>query len=767
LKVLVSILLAAVCLLAVPGVAFAETFTVDSLGDQVDETPGSNGCKTAVNTCTLRAAIEEANFAAAEDTIKFDATFSGQIADSIALGSSLPAIEFPLTIDGDAGGTEGQCATEAGVKGPCVEVTGPVGGAALIVEDANEVAIEGLALTGQTGGGSAIIDVIDSSEEFRAADNWLGVRLNGNSSGITKGIYLDPGSDKAVIGGIDAADRNVIANTEFEGLDIEGANEATIQGNYFGVKPDGTTAAPNSKNIEITGRTGLTPSEDIEAEDNEIGATIEGPALTSAACDGGCNVISAATGSGIDLNGFAPSGEKPASGPTTIHGNFIGLNAAGNGTIANAGVGIWAGGAEDVTVGGFEAGDANYVAGGSEGIVSESGGENFNALGNQVGFGSDGSEQTAPSEKGIFALALNVAEDPEIEGNAVRMAGGVGIETRFLTGRIIDNEVEGGGVGIRTVVGSGAGLIASNTVTAPTEVGILVESPDNDVRGNSVFSSGGAGIKVRNPPGVAMTGNTIGGSSAGEENVLDSNAGPAIEILEEALEPGSATEIIRNRGSLNGGPFITLLNGANGGIAPPTATTATSTSASGTAKPNATVRVFSKAESAAGELEGFLAETEADNGGNWKVTFPTVASGTLVTATQTVSGATSQLATPVAVPSEPSGGGGSGGKDDKGNGTQGKAKEKNKGGNGNPGAAAPQTTIRKVKVSGAKATFKFTSSTKGAKFECKLDKQKFKACKSPKTYKKLKPGKHVFKVRAVKGKKVDPTPAKRKFKIVK
>ena len=42
-----------------------------------------------------------------------------------------------------------------------------------------------------------------------------------------------------------------------------------------------------------------------------------------------------------------------------------------------------------------------------------------------------------------------------------------------------------------------------------------------------------------------------------------------------------------------------------------------------------------------------------------------------------------------------------------------------------------------------------------------------KSCKSPKKYKKLKPGKHVFKVRAIdKAGNVDPTPAKKKFKVL-
>jgi hypothetical protein len=748
LKVFVSLLFAAVCLLTVPAVASAEEWVVNTKLDEVDKAPGGP-CETNAGTCSLRAAIEISNGSTTEDdSIVFDSNvFKGINGDTISVATPFETITDKLTIEG------GACDTSAGVKGPCAGVIKAGGGSLFVVEE-DDVEIQGLA----TNGASTAINVINASKGFVAKGDWIGFDLTGVPSGNGTGIFIDPESDGATIGGPEDDERNLIGKSSSVGLDIDGASDASIQGNYFGVTPKGDVAAANATNIKITDSTS---GSGFPAENNEIGSTIKGAALTSDACDGGCNVISGATGNGIDLNGFEPNGEDPASGPTTIHGNFIGLNAAGTGTIANTGIGIWAGGAEHVTAGGLEAGDANYIAGGSEGIVSESGGEDFNALGNQIGFGSDGSEQASPAEKGIIALALDVNEDPEIENNAVRMTGGVGIESRFLTGRIIDNEVEGGGIGIRTVVGSGAGLISSNTVTAPIEVGILVESPDNDVRGNSVFSSGGAGIKVRNPPGVAMTGNTIGSSAKGDENVLESNSGAAIQVLEEASEPGSATEITLNRGSLNGGPFISLLNGANGGIAPPTAATATKSSASGTATPNATVRVFSKTESAVGELHGFLAETEADGSGNWNVTFSAVAGGTLVTATQTVSKATSQLATPVAVRNEPSGGGG----DRKGPEVVCAPTHDSICGV----VTAPSTKIKsgpKGKVKATTAKFKFSSPTKGAKFECKLDKGKFKPCKSPKKYKGLKLGKHVFKVRAVANGLADPTPAKRQFKIV-
>jgi hypothetical protein len=81
---------------------------------------------------------------------------------------------------------------------------------------------------------------------------------------------------------------------------------------------------------------------------------------------------------------------------------------------------------------------------------------------------------------------------------------------------------------------------------------------------------------------------------------------------------------------------------------------------------------------------------------------------------------------------------------------------------------APTTKILKVKVKELTARFSFKGvDTSGAsvKFECKLDKKKYHRCRSPKTYKNLKPGQHKFLVRAVSANGVDSTPAKRKFRI--
>ncbi len=79
----------------------------------------------------------------------------------------------------------------------------------------------------------------------------------------------------------------------------------------------------------------------------------------------------------------------------------------------------------------------------------------------------------------------------------------------------------------------------------------------------------------------------------------------------------------------------------------------------------------------------------------------------------------------------------------------------------------PTTSIVKAKIHKRSAKFRFEGAAGGEplKFECKLDKKPFRPCTSPRTYKKLKPGKHKFSVRAIGISASDPTPAVRRFKI--
>lgn len=87
-----------------------------------------------------------------------------------------------------------------------------------------------------------------------------------------------------------------------------------------------------------------------------------------------------------------------------------------------------------------------------------------------------------------------------------------------------------------------------------------------------------------------------------------------------------------------------------------------------------------------------------------------------------------------------------------------------------PGQGAPQTTLRKKppkRSHDRTPTFRFASNQPGSAFECALDAHRFRLCRSPLTTKPLKPGRHVFKVRALSPAHVrDPSPVTYAFKVL-
>jgi hypothetical protein len=295
-------------------------------------------------------------------------------------------------------------------------------------------------------------------------------------------------------------------------------------------------------------------------------------------------------------------------------------------------------------------------------------------------------------------------------------------------------------------------LIQGNTVVDTDREGMLIANDSNVVVGNTVSGSEWSGIEIQE----GGEHNRIGGDLAGEANTINEagfgNPGSAIVI---EGEESSRNEVAANTGFGNAGAFIELEGHSNSeipnGLEPPTVTAALQSGATGTAVAGTKVRIFSKAKPEAGELGGYIGSVTTDSAGVWKATFAKVPIGTLIAATQTSdagtpAAGTSEVSVPVAATADPEtpSGGSSGGS------------SSGSGASNPPPVTAP--TKPKVKIlSGPKksstattAKFKFKAEpAAGAKFACKLDGAKWAKCSSPKTYKKLKPGKHTFQVRAI------------------
>jgi hypothetical protein len=79
-------------------------------------------------------------------------------------------------------------------------------------------------------------------------------------------------------------------------------------------------------------------------------------------------------------------------------------------------------------------------------------------------------------------------------------------------------------------------------------------------------------------------------------------------------------------------------------------------------------------------------------------------------------------------------------------------------------AFPPQGRILAGRVGGRRATFWF-GADQPATFSCRIDSRQWSACESPKRFRRLSPGSHVFGVRAIGSSGlVDPSPATRRFR---
>lgn len=226
-------------------------------------------------------------------------------------------------------------------------------------------------------------------------------------------------------------------------------------------------------------------------------------------------------------------------------------------------------------------------------------------------------------------------------------ATGTGINTDEA--RTIGNSIYGGEFGIHTSgADPGGNSIKVNTITGATGAGILIENEQNNVYGNQVSNSG-IGIRIHDAT-VAASENNFGGlaffASDPDENVITGSTGAAFEINTSS---GSTNNIFRNHGSGNGGPFIKLVKksageskGPNNGIQPPEIESASTTEASGTAEPEAFVRVYANATASEGELGTFLGRVEVDGSGEWSLTYTAPVGTATIAAAQNGSSPTTE-----------------------------------------------------------------------------------------------------------------------------
>ena len=386
-------------------------------------------------------------------------------------------------------------------------------------------------ICGSTGPG---IELTMNANSNTVDGNFIGLEPDGNGSlGNLVGIQIR-GSASNVIGGAGPANRNIISgnDTGVAVADLAAPGGNQIANNYIGLDDDGLTDLGNTGN-------GISLS-------NAVGTIIRQ------------NVIAGNTGLGISLTNGTTM--------TSIVGNRIGVNAPGTDEVSNSAGGILLGGeglinaSTNNTIGGTTTADRNVISG--HGMMSIAvhilNGSNGNqVLGNYIGTNAAG---TAAIPNG-FGVEINNST-----GNVI---GSVGSGRNIISGNGEDgismnnvpppgnNQIAGNYIGVlpdgTTPLGNGGdgifmgnpGVVQNiigpgNVISANQSDGIQLDDSanNNQIIGNIIGLDAGGTIDLGNDQSgiqvgsnsVDAHGNTIGGTTAGDRNVISGNGDDGILI---------------------------------------------------------------------------------------------------------------------------------------------------------------------------------------------------------------------------------------------
>jgi uncharacterized repeat protein (TIGR01451 family) len=308
----------------------------------------------------------------------------------------------------------------------------------------------------------------------------------------------------------------------------------TIQGNYLGTDASGTTAVPDGTGVEVLGPNNLIGGTTAAARN-----VISGNAVKNAT---GGEQVGTAFGDGIYVGGRQTTGNM-------IEGNFIGTNAAGNAAIPNEGkAGVDVDTAPGNTIGGATAGAGNLISGNAgEGIFLTAGSDRTTIQGNRIGSNLAGdatilSPGDTSSNLGdgidVFSSLNTIGGVGNGLGNVVAASNGDAIlleggGSDVIQGNFLGTDPTGtlnlgnrGGAGVQINGSTNDSIGGSDdprqgNIIAFNFLGVDIRNVDgpgtgNTVLSNSIFSnSPDLGIDLNNGLVHGVTMNTPGGPHVG------------------------------------------------------------------------------------------------------------------------------------------------------------------------------------------------------------------------------------------------------------
>ena len=379
-----------------------------------------------------------------------------------------------------------------------------------------------------------IVLVSESTENTQIIGNFIGTDVTGTSAvpNTNRAINLLQGVNNTIIGGTEEGARNIISGNSSYAIAFQFSDASpgtipvtnnVVAGNYIGVDITGATALPNQSGILLSGL----------SENNIIGGNI--PAAR--------NIISGNTQFGIRFTGIN-------SKENLVTGNYIGTDPDGSAPIPNNTGVYFQTGSNNNTIGGTAPSEGNLISGNSQGIVFNGASDN-EIIGNFIGTDNNGTGALGNS------LGISISN-----GSTNNIIGGADpARKNIISGNSsVGISISQASTQNNQILGNYIGIDAAGTESLPNgSNGIQISGVSNTIRNNVISANSGTGISVLvGGDDNIITGNYIGTNADG--NAAMPNAVTGIWIRGSGNTVGGASESERNIVSGNNQGGIRLFN---------------------------------------------------------------------------------------------------------------------------------------------------------------------------------------------------------------
>ncbi|TPV35933.1 T9SS type A sorting domain-containing protein [Paucihalobacter ruber] len=448
------------------------TYTVNTTDDTEDADLSDTICADSNGNCSFRAAIQNANKTSNKDIIAFDisgtAPFQIQVVSDV-----LPPIQQPAVVDGR---------TQTGyTNAPLIEIDGTLLGAGYqgiqFTGNAHGSEMYGMSIGGFQEqdvspfnfGFGVLVNFVDN---ITFQGNYIGLRSDGTTLFTnTGGGILFNNSSNSLVGGINPNEGNIISGNFSGGLTFQNGTNNLVQGNFIGTDITATLNRGNRFNVQL-----------INSSNNTIGGAV--PEARNIISGGKNDQNETFDGTGFSIVGASATGNR-------ILGNYIGTDITGTQSIPNLRGGVLLlFGANNNEIGGINPGDGNLISGnGFYGVYFQ------------------GNEDSPVTENFIQGNKIGV----DVTGN-LALSNQIGVA---LFSGVNNNNFIGG------LVPGARNIISGNSNTG---VAILAGN-NNQIFGNYIGTNSNGNTAVANPTGVAIldVNNTVGGTIAGSRNIISGN----------------------------------------------------------------------------------------------------------------------------------------------------------------------------------------------------------------------------------------------------